>query len=834
MKDTNHQNKEITPMSDYHNEANKLFAFTETVLRDLMRGDPSNNVSLRRAMVENKLRKASRSHMQNERLFREGKVYAVHEEMLSEFISEYEPLRDFESIVFNRKYITNNGSHLEFSKDNLVNMVNDYISQRKRVIDTTNVLQNNNNNNEGEESGQGRKRHVSFDINAMTSNPNIDPVQTPIEQTPPIQHITKQEIATTDSPEYQLTVDEYVQNSLKAASINGTPIDVDQLKQYKKPYIHHEITSNGTTLRSFNDRHSAFQFYLNGLVNQRRERRNHIKSNESLNVNNAIHEESAKLNHGGHHGHGEDHATSSAMDGNDNNTVTPIRDKNNNDNNNGIIGIDPIDNANDAIDKSSISTTDDRLNVTTDDKSIITITDDDAGVEPPTKQPTHNKQNTIPETRSMTSIKTQTNGILETETMNNPLEQTINQDGNSLTDKTIINLIDDNNNPTPLSQQTPNHKEDPTIEDTITTQSKEYQTQRENHLLTKDNDNLILGPTIRRPTIEDINLLHTESERSLSKSTDDISIVLENKNPQVKTVGFADHIEVINGISQDIVKDNTSEPTTLINEPSIDPLKKSTHDLKINNVNTNVDNSMESQSNKRKIKFKDYPTNKRKKSDSKEDLLISIQNSRTTIETLLGSTRSAISEQTTFQKFHKFKPPSPSEFEISKITTSIQSNQSMISTPGKIEELPLSENEMKSPEKEKITVIKLEQSNEEIKHIHDESPNVNSHMSQLMCQSNEIKTNPFINQNPINQIHPIDDHHHNNNNNPFLSKNRLNASPMSNNIHKQTQTNTNPHQNKHLSNIHDKSQSNSSPKKKLPKALKRMNDIVSRYNLDQE
>lgn len=213
---------------------------------------------------------------------------------------------------------------------------------------------------------------------------------------------------------------------------------------------------------------------------------------------------------------------------------------------------------------------------------------------------------------------------------------------------------------------------------------------------------------------------------------------------------------------------------------------------------------------------------KSKKNNSKEQLINSVRSSRTTLETLLGP-ETLNTNGNTFEKFHQFRPPSPKEFHITPSTanfsdTRIYSTQTgqripvAATHPASSHNLYLNNSPPIKQEEEEYTIPA-------INHAIGESNN------RVLSTNDVVKNNPFIfnpGMNPIgghiNQVgtenNAYSSNHHNTSNqlplqNPFTyayTVKKENTSPV----------NINP-----------------LPKKKIPKALKKMSDMVSKYNLGE-
>lgn len=113
-------------MSEYHQEANKLFTFTESILKQLLNNDSSQNQLLQRAMIENKCRQLSRENVQNNELIKNKKLNEVPMDFLEEQLTDYDDIYFFEKWAHHPKNsVINHG--LDIKPMNI--MADSYLNQ---------------------------------------------------------------------------------------------------------------------------------------------------------------------------------------------------------------------------------------------------------------------------------------------------------------------------------------------------------------------------------------------------------------------------------------------------------------------------------------------------------------------------------------------------------------------------------------------------------------------------------------------------------------------------------------------------------------------------------
>ncbi|CAL9732820.1 hypothetical protein MOUN0_O06876 [Monosporozyma unispora] len=240
-----------------------------------------------------------------------------------------------------------------------------------------------------------------------------------------------------------------------------------------------------------------------------------------------------------------------------------------------------------------------------------------------------------------------------------------------------------------------------------------------------------------------------------------------------------------------------------------------------NKLNEKHDLETTNPESKRKAPPQEFPHRKKCKSNSnKEELIQSVESSRATLETLLGPS-TLKPNGNTFEAFHKFRPPSPSEFHISASVTNLA--KAIVHPDERIKEPPISTAQSTSTLKEVLSESPpLKQEN--TFNFSKAKTELDVPMNKLIFNTNGTKSNPFIFK---GNVSPKDKHviPMNTENQPIASMQRsISKSPLLKNPF----TSNSPAKKK---DIPKPVKISSLPKKKIPKALKKMSDIVSKYNL---
>ena len=108
-------------MSDYQAEVKKLLDFTENVLIDLLNNkESSQNAQLQRAMIEYKLRKSSRDHSKFQKLIKRRQLHKVPLDVVKEEVMEYKDILPFQRLSKYFSYYTDADRMDQIEFDNRV------------------------------------------------------------------------------------------------------------------------------------------------------------------------------------------------------------------------------------------------------------------------------------------------------------------------------------------------------------------------------------------------------------------------------------------------------------------------------------------------------------------------------------------------------------------------------------------------------------------------------------------------------------------------------------------------------------------------------------------
>ena len=267
--------------------------------------------------------------------------------------------------------------------------------------------------------------------------------------------------------------------------------------------------------------------------------------------------------------------------------------------------------------------------------------------------------------------------------------------------------------------------------------------------------------------------------------------------------------------------------------------KKSKINTRMNNKTNNQNKYKNINRNKNKNKNKNPVIN-----NKKDHLIECIQNSKITLETLLGF-MTPVSNGATFEQFHKVEPPSPKVFEKenkNKDGNSIRLIQ-LFDSITKSEEP--NENSSSDSLKEETLINDSRQLNNNINS--GNNGKVNTIWNNVTNDENRREDVIPLNQSTSNVDKSMYDRHvsthedglpfpktiNNLSDNDFKSKSIL----FEGHINKNGSLTKNPFITSHPKNKRKNLSASAKPakyvvNKKVPKALKKMSDLVSRYNLD--
>lgn len=311
-----------------------------------------------------------------------------------------------------------------------------------------------------------------------------------------------------------------------------------------------------------------------------------------------------------------------------------------------------------------------------------------------------------------------------------------------------------------------------------------------------------------------------------------------NKTLEEKQYISAKNIETNDGhvLSSSTEEIKKSVPTINTNKTSMYNLSNKVEQEKSSDDNRIISASDSNQpriGDKRKLKTKDQTkshkkskrkininkkTNNSSNTDSNnkiEKLIERIQNSKITLETLLGS----VSNETAFEQFHKVEPPSPKVFE----------NENKSKDGNNIRLMQLYDSITKSDERD-------EEFPESVRgEIHvgvtdnrsDTVDKVGIISNNMFTDKNDTKENILLNQPILNASQSLYDAYMSNHNSglphPTTDKNSLSTKNpfITSHLNKQkTNKSSSVQLSKHMVN------------KKVPKSLKKISNLVSKYNLD--
>ncbi|KAK5773672.1 uncharacterized protein PWA37_004953 [Arxiozyma heterogenica] len=344
---------------------------------------------------------------------------------------------------------------------------------------------------------------------------------------------------------------------------------------------------------------------------------------------------------------------------------------------------------------------------------------------------------------------------------------------------------------------------------------KEVKENEQNVILIKDKNNKILE---EKQYISAKNI-ETNDGRVLSSST-------EEAKKSVSTIN-TNKISMYN-LSNKVEQEKSSDDNWIISVSDSNQLRiGDKRKLKTK------DQTKSHKKSKRKINT-NKKTNNSSNTDSNnkiEKLIERIQNSKITLETLLGS----VSNETTFEQFHEVEPPSPKVFE----------NENKNKDGNNIRLMQLYDSITKSDERDEEfpESVRGEIHVGDSKQLHNQTYNgaisavTDNHSdnvdkvgiisNNMFTDKNDTKENIPLNQSILNASQSLYDAYMSNHNSgllhPTTDKNSLSTkNPFITSHRNKQKTNkfSSVQLSKHMVN------------KKVPKALKKISNLVSKYNLD--